>query len=342
VPSATNGHAIGGLHVLATVGAALVFGLYAPALSAQGNAAARDAGTNAQSARDQDYNALVKRAIAEYELGHWPEAKAFFLRAHQLTPNARTLRGLGLAAYELRSYVEALTYLRQALVSRERSLTAEMRAEVTSTIAEVRTFIAYHELTLEPHDVSVRVDGQPAVFDSDGKLLLDPGPHEIQLQSDGFEPLAHNLTVKGGEHGELRLTLRPQPAQLGPRASNPSHVDSSQARDTSWWSALTTQRKVGLALAAGGVVALGLGTTFGILAVNSNDDSKDGCTDDVCNAQGYADRDDALTHADMSTVSFIAGGALLGAGAIVYFTAPFRVSPVIDERTAGLTMAGSF
>ena len=46
----------------------------------------------------EDYQAAVRQAVAELEAGHYPEALALFREAHELSPSARTLRGLGLAA----------------------------------------------------------------------------------------------------------------------------------------------------------------------------------------------------------------------------------------------------
>lgn len=304
-----------------------------------------DGSSSSSSSRNEtEYNAFIKRALVEYELGHWTEAKAFFQRAHQLRPSARTLRGLGLASYELRGYVEALTYLRQALASQEKPLTEEMRAAVKSTIEEAKSFIAYNKLALEPHDVRVRVDGQPATFDDDGSLLLDPGQHEIELESTGFEPLTRSVVAKGGERSELQLTLRARPAEPKPAAVE-SHPT---ATEVSFWRSLTTQHRIGLALGLGGVVALGLGTTFSILALNEVSASKDHCIKDLCDATGIAQRKSAMGSADAATASFIIGAALLAGGAAVYLTAPPRkpstiglnLTPVIGPGVAGVLAQG--
>src|SRR5688572_33225726 len=89
---------------------------------------------------DAAYDNLIKKALIEFNLSHWGEAKAYFQRAHQLRPSARTLRSLGLTSYEQRLYVSALGYLRQALVSQERPLTPEMRVQVQNEIEEARSF----------------------------------------------------------------------------------------------------------------------------------------------------------------------------------------------------------
>jgi hypothetical protein len=67
----------------------------------------------------------------------------------------------------------------------------------------------------------------------------------------------------------------------------------------------------------------------------------------VCNATGSDQRDTAVTRADIASVGFIAGGALLAAGAITFFLAPdpeqtteraLRVLP--GPGLAGFAVAG--
>jgi hypothetical protein len=56
-----------------------------------------------------------------------------------------------------------------------------------------------------------------------------------------------------------------------------------------------------------------------------------------------------VSAATVSTVAFIAGGVLVAAGAVLWFTAPkarpqmgLRITPSVGANGAGLTLAGSF
>src|SRR6185295_14720316 len=64
---------------------------------------------------DQAARALLARAIAEYDAGRFLEARALFRRAQQESPSARTLRGIGMASFELRDYVAASRALGMSL-----------------------------------------------------------------------------------------------------------------------------------------------------------------------------------------------------------------------------------
>lgn len=74
------------------------------------------------------YERAVEEALREYQLGHFEEARAGFLEAHRLSPNARTHRALGMAEFELRNYVDAIEELQAALSSRDKPLDEKARA----------------------------------------------------------------------------------------------------------------------------------------------------------------------------------------------------------------------
>ncbi len=73
------------------------------------------------------YRDAVEQGMSEYKAGHIEEALALFVKTHSADPNARTLRGMGMAEYELRRYIASLGHLRQALTSDRKPLTAELR-----------------------------------------------------------------------------------------------------------------------------------------------------------------------------------------------------------------------
>src|SRR6185369_1334355 len=89
-----------------------------------GIVAARPRVVAAQEAETPQYRGLLSEAVAEYDARRYEEARALFRRAHDLSPNARTLRGIGMASFELREYVEALRALEGSLVDQRRPLRA--------------------------------------------------------------------------------------------------------------------------------------------------------------------------------------------------------------------------
>lgn len=293
-----------------------------------------------------EYDTVIARAIQEYALGHFPEAKVFFLRAHALRPSARTLRGLGRTSYELRNYVEATTYLRAALSTETHALSPEMRAEVQSTLEDATSFLSRQPLTVTPPDAQVTVDGHPAVTD-EGSLLLDPGSHELRVQAAGYRPEVLSIAANGARLSPIAIVLRKAITTAALR-SVPSSPRAGRPPRRGIFASFGTQRILAVALSASGVLALGTGAVLSVLALQKKSDSKANCEGDMCNAAGLEQRKAAVSRADGATISFIAAGALLGTGAILFFTAPrpreveVGWAPAVGPHHAALIARGRF
>jgi serine/threonine-protein kinase len=93
------------------------------------------------------------------------------------------------------------------------------------------------------------------------------------------------------------------------------------------------QRPLGYVLGGAGIVALGVGSYFGLRAIDKNGDLESACKTDPCNASLRSLQDSRNSAATASTVVFIGGAALLGAGAVLVFTAP-------SERALAASLQG--
>ena len=78
----------------------------------------------------------------------------------------------------------------------------------------------------------------------------------------------------------------------------------------------------GTAIGAGGVLAVVIGSVYGLEARSKNQDSKAYCNGDDCQPMGKDLRDTAMSDAKVSTVLFIAGGALIAGGLFFLLRAP--------------------
>lgn len=163
----------------------------------------------ASAQEDDAYHRLVADAVSEFEARRFEEARALFRQAHELSPNARTLRGIGLASFEMRDYREAYRAIRAALGEERRPLTEEQRASATELLESTRRFLGVYEISVEPSSATVRVDGAPAALEADGHLLLSLGRHTVSATADGHRPAEVVLRVSGGEQEPLTLTLEP-------------------------------------------------------------------------------------------------------------------------------------
>lgn len=84
------------------------------------------------------------------------------------------------------------------------------------------------------------------------------------------------------------------------------------------------QRIAGVAAGGLGLVAVGVGSYFGVSALQKNNESNDGhCRDgNICDATGVDLRERAMAAGTASTALFIAGGVALAGGVVLFATAP--------------------
>jgi tetratricopeptide (TPR) repeat protein len=165
------------------------------------------AADESSSADDAKYRATLKEALAEYDASHFEEARILFRKAHELNPNARTLRSIGMASFELRDYVAALRALTAALVETRKPLNAEQRAHAQGLLEKSRMFVDVYTLKVTPSDARVLLDGRPLDQEPDGTILLGFGNHTFEASKPGYSTRTLPVNVRGGEHKDLAMTL---------------------------------------------------------------------------------------------------------------------------------------
>lgn len=133
-----------------------------------------------------------------------------------------------------------------------------------------------------------------------------------------------------------------QPAPVAPSTATPSASVQPQrraarakepARDHD--GGLGGWQVAGLVVGPVGLVGLGLGVGFGLSAKSDNDVAKNECEGNLCRSQQGVDAaHDAGRKADISTVAFIAGGALTAIGATLLLLGGGDDSPREEPRAA--------
>ena len=213
-------------------------------------------GVNAQATPPQpqpqppEYQTLIDRALAEYEAHNFAEARALFNQAHALYPNARTLRGLGMVSFELKTYGESIRYLEAALTAQVKPLTGELRDETLELLARAKAFVARYEIEIKPEPPSLQivVDGIPVEFAPGQGLTLSVGEHVLQVQAPRYQEEKRALSVKGGEAVRIVIELKETPA--APRLATSAQP---QRDERSVWSSPWLWTGVG-AVVVGGVL----------------------------------------------------------------------------------------
>jgi len=176
-------------------------------------------GAAAEAVESTEYRSLVEQALSEYADKNYEEASSLFARANQLEPNARTLRGMGMAAFELRRYPESITHIEAALASTQHQLDPNLRAETEALLERARGFVATVTVDVQPESAELLVDGNRA--DAFRPLVLTLGEHVFELRQSGQVRERRVVRLRGGEVLSLRLSAV---LAMSERASDP-HED---------------------------------------------------------------------------------------------------------------------
>jgi hypothetical protein len=305
------------------------------AAQARGGGSDRDA-----PGENDEYRSVIEEALAEYNRGNWEEAAALFDRAHRLNPSARTLRGMGLTAYEARRYVDALRYLTDALSETRRPLTQAQREEVSSTLDRARRFVAHLRLKVGPAEAKVTINGRPAEPDSKGDVTTDPGLLDVEITADGYESALRRVRLTAGGQEELTVQLSrsrpeaPPAAQVSAVQPNAAPVAATQA------SPVDDGNPVGvIKWVVGGLAVAGLatgGVLLGYQKVKANE-FQEKCT--IARAETKAMCDDLRHEVTVPLwtapiISFSVGGGLAAIATVLF------VVDATDDDTARATRSG--
>ncbi len=136
-----------------------------------GLAAPHSAGAQARS----EYEAAIERAVAAYNDEDYAEAAKRFQRAHELWPNARTLRGIGMARFELGDHAGAAEALEAALTSNVVPLAGELRSDAQRLLREALARVGRLHLEIEPRTAQVTMDGVPKQTAPERPIIVAPG-----------------------------------------------------------------------------------------------------------------------------------------------------------------------
>lgn len=265
---------------------------------------------------EAEYRDVVSRAVSEFDAGRWAEARALFLRAHELWPSARTFRTLGMTSFELRAYVQAASELRSALDDPRRALPNDQRAQVAALLEQTRAFVGSYRVRLSPASAELQVDGVPVPLSADQTLVLEIGRHELRARADGYRELMRRVDVQGREDAPLALELQPdrsvaaKPTASGVAMTAPGPTtDRAASGESNGGGPLWTW------IAAGTAVALaGTSTALWFVSDDKYDDEYARCHKGGV-ARGTCSRDEVdMSWKDLQTAHQITLGFAIGAG----------------------------
>lgn len=244
---------------------------------------------------------------------------------------ARTQAALGMLL-EAQASAESVT--RMAKVAGESPAFERARTDAARMVEELTRRVPSLQLEIvgpaDPSRVEVRIDGNivpPAARSA--PVRVNPGKRVVLGTLAGHRDALVEVAVEERDRSTVRLRLDEAPAAVAPppvaSPAPPAAIDTvtPDAPRSSW----SAQRTAALVVGGVGMVGIGVGVVFGLVAQSKNDDARTpaNCpTTTQCYPQGKALLDDAGSAATVSTIAFAAGGAALAAGVVLFVTAPTR------------------
>lgn len=162
---------------------------------------------------------------------------------------------------------------------------------------------------------------------------IDPGAHVFRAEAEGRKPWSQKYDVPT----EPRETTVEVPelevdAHAGEVATTPRPDDKKKGVSYEDATRGDTQRTLGLVAGGIGIAGVVVGSIFGLVSISKKNEADQQCHGpnftQCPTTQGVDDGKAALEAGNISTIAFIAGGALIAGGAILYFTAPDAATPV--------------
>ena len=200
--------------------------------------------------------------------------------------------------------------------------------------------------------VSVSMDGQPLAPKLDGSALeVDPGEHLFTFTAPGVPPAEKRLVIREAEKNRREKVIlevgAPPPAIVGPTAAPPPRAAADGAPAPSTWS---SQKTIAIVVGAVGLVAVGVGSGFGLAAHGAWNQAQSDCGGS-CSATSTAqsEADHAHQDATIANIAVIGGAAAVVGGIVLWVVAPShpastsaRLTPLVGPGSAGLAASGSW
>lgn len=336
-------HLVAGLLALAFV----CEGLEAPRAHAQDNAALAD--SLFQEAREL--------AIKQ---NRWADACPKFAESHRLKPGGGVVLNLALCYRKIGRIASAHARYREGLAIAEREGNAERLKVAREAIAELEPLLSHLTILVPPASalpgLVVRLDDEPLAAASYGvRIAIDPGTLVVRASAPDHVGFEQKITI--GESADARTveipalapvvvaTPKPPPTDPTPPPKPPPIVDERASPGSAQGSA---RRPIGYVVGAVGLVGLGVGSYFGVRALQSKHASDDACVGG-CTQRGADQSRDAVRFGNFATVGVGVGVAALGVGAWLLFTggeptAHARTVPVLSvaKDEVGVAVVGRF
>ena len=266
-----------------------------------------------------EYDSLVLSALDAFHAGDWFGARTLFEQAHGIRPTARTLRTIGMCAFNQGDMIGALQNLEASLADGRKPLTVQQKGHVRALIRRADARVGRLRLVVKPSDASIRVDGKSPSTLASGEMVLDPGRHELVIEAQGHASRTQYVRVAARDRGTIEVALEPLEARpVAPADTVAAHSIATRTVQTPPAPpprAVAHNPWAWLALGVGAVGVLGAGITTG-LALGERHTLESRCPNNQCGPEEHGRVDDYALLRTVALTSLAVGAVGVGVGTV--------------------------
>jgi serine/threonine-protein kinase len=289
----------------------------------------------------------------------YTEACPKFAESQRLAPSGGTLLNLGECYEHTGQTASAWVAWKDAAARANAAGKTDVEKKALTRASALEPGLARLTIAIAPDSkvpgLEVKRDGVvvgPAEYGL--AIPVDPGTHTVEARAPKKKEWTTKVDVAAKQadaHATVSLVDEVPPASAAaaaPEASAPAAPAAPNGPpppEQATPSTGNTQRTVSLIVLGAGVVGVGVGSAFGLVAMSKNNEAlkPENCrTAQLCTPMGLSLTGDAKDAATISTVAFAVGGAALATGLVLWLTSPrtaasAQVAPLLGPSYAGVS-----
>lgn len=268
---------------------------------------------HARTSDEEDARRLFAQGNRLRKRGDHEGALIKFRAAYRLLPSFKIDLNIAFTLYDLRRHAGAAEAFARFLRKGARKSPPRIVKLARARLRKLRRLVASVRVDCTVAGAMVTINGRRrGATPLPAEVYVAPGTHRLQVAREGYVPISLTLELSAGEHVERAVELQLEPRPQAPRAAveapaeDPILVQQHRRKSTIGYIFLGT----GLALAAAGGFAIGLG-------VSSGSDAHDAYNAESSKANGNSaviagHREDV----ESARALVITGDVLLGVGLV--------------------------
>ncbi len=281
---------------------------------------------NAQPRDAAAAEALFARARNLSEAGQFEAACPLFAESNRLDPGVGVMLYLAACHESTGRVATAWASFREARAAAETAGQLDRVKVADARIAALETRLPRMRIIVPPQGAdqgwTVRRDDLvlgAALWDTE--MPVDPGERRIEVLAPGFKPYA--AMVQAREGVVTRVELPALTPDVAPIVLSPAPVPATLGDEGTEWRPIHT---TAVALGGAGLLAMVVGTGFGVAAAAEWDEAGAHCKQEStpwrCDEIGVDAADATSSQAAISTAAFVLGGGALAAGVVLWVVSP--------------------